>query len=114
VPLCSLTTARNSAARMDRTILLKGSFLHRRTFGWQDLIAVLIVVAAVILFGTGMHQMLVPLVPKHPQQISLSPTALPRYTLLTVLRMLAAMVASLIFTFTYATLAAKSRAPRWC
>jgi ABC-type nitrate/sulfonate/bicarbonate transport system permease component len=73
------------------------------------LIAVLIVVAAVILFGTGMHQMLVPLVPKHPQQISLSPTALPRYTLLTVLRMLAAMVASLIFTFTYATLAAKSR-----
>jgi len=50
---------------MDRTILLKGSFLHRRTFGWQDLIAVLIVVAAVILFGTGMHQMLVPLVPKH-------------------------------------------------
>ncbi|MGD0023196.1 MAG: ABC transporter permease subunit [Xanthobacteraceae bacterium] len=35
--------------------------------------------------------------------------ALPGYALRTTLRMLAALVASLIFTFTYATLAAKSR-----
>jgi len=41
--------------------------------------------------------------------ISLSPEALPLYTLRTVLRMLAALAASLFFTLTYATLAAKSR-----
>jgi NitT/TauT family transport system permease protein len=42
-------------------------------------------------------------------EISLSPAALPFYVLRTVTRMLAALVLSLIFTFTYATLAGKSR-----
>src|SRR6516162_5534724 len=42
-------------------------------------------------------------------EISLSPAALPFYTLRTVVRMLAALILSLIFTFTYATLAGKSR-----
>jgi NitT/TauT family transport system permease protein len=42
-------------------------------------------------------------------EISLSPEALPAYALRTTLRMLAALIASLIFTFTYATVAAKSR-----
>ena len=45
----------------------------------------------------------------HPAAISSSPTALPFYALRTVMRMMAALVASLVFTFTYATLAAKSR-----
>src|SRR6202521_5007161 len=41
--------------------------------------------------------------------ISLAPSALVGYAARTALRMLIAMLASLVFTFTYATLAAKSR-----
>ena len=41
--------------------------------------------------------------------ISLAPSALVGYAARTALRMLIAMLASLLFTFTYATLAAKSR-----
>ena len=41
--------------------------------------------------------------------ISLSPWALPGYAMRTVMRMMAAMVASLVFTFTFAPLAAKSQ-----
>jgi len=42
-------------------------------------------------------------------QISLDPVHLPEYAARTMLRMLAAMLLSLLFTFTYATAAAKSR-----
>ncbi|MFX8957387.1 sulfonate ABC transporter permease, partial [Acinetobacter baumannii] len=41
--------------------------------------------------------------------ISLDPAALPGYALRTTLRMLAALACSLLFTFTIATWAAKSR-----
>src|SRR3954452_8024384 len=41
--------------------------------------------------------------------ISLDPWRLPEYALRTVLRMAAALVVSLVFTFPYAALAAKSR-----
>jgi NitT/TauT family transport system permease protein len=41
--------------------------------------------------------------------VSLDPTDLPEYAVRTTLRMFAALVASLLFTFTYATAAAKSR-----
>ncbi len=41
--------------------------------------------------------------------ITLDPAALPGYAARTTLRMLAAMVLSLLFIFTYATWAAKSR-----
>jgi NitT/TauT family transport system permease protein len=50
-----------------------------------------------------------PFTPVHQPPISLSPEALPGYALRTTLRMFAALAASLLFTFTYATLAAKSR-----
>lgn len=53
--------------------------------------------------------MLGPFATAEQPEISLSPGALPAYALRTTIRMLAAIVASLIFTFTYATLAAKSR-----
>ncbi|WP_246542705.1 ABC transporter permease [Paludibacterium yongneupense] len=43
------------------------------------------------------------------QTISLDPAALPGYALRTTLRMLAAMLASLVFSLAYGTLAAKSR-----
>jgi len=69
----------------------------------------LLVLGIVVLIGVGARQMVAPFVSAHQPEISLSPTALPLYTLRTVMRMLAALAASLIFTFTYATLAAKSR-----
>jgi hypothetical protein len=53
--------------------------------------------------------MVKPFAIEHQPEISLSPAALPYYALRTTMRMLAALVASLLFTFTYATLAAKSR-----
>jgi len=89
--------------------VLRGGVWHQRIPSWRDLIAILLVLGIVILVGTGAHQMVAPFVAEHQPEISLSPTALPLYTLRTVMRMLAALVASLIFTFTYATAAGKSR-----
>jgi NitT/TauT family transport system permease protein len=76
--------------------------------GWRDLAAVVLVVSVVVLLGSAARQMFAPLA-QVPAEISLAPGALPLYTLRTVLRMLAALAASTLFTFTYATLAAKSR-----
>jgi NitT/TauT family transport system permease protein len=82
---------------------------QQRVPNWRDLVAVLLVLGIMILLGAGARQMVGPFVAGHQPTISLSPAALPLYTLRTVMRMLAALIASLIFTFTYATLAAKSR-----
>jgi NitT/TauT family transport system permease protein len=89
--------------------VLRGGIWQPHSPSWQDLAAVLLVLGLVILLGVSARQMVAPLVIAHQPAISLSPAALPLYTLRTVTRMLAALVASLIFTFTYATLAAKSR-----
>ena len=89
--------------------VLTGGVWRPRVPDWRDLAAIVLVLAVVLLIGTGAHQMVAPFVPTHQPEISLSPAALPFYTLRTVMRMLAALVASLVFTFTYATLAAKSR-----
>jgi NitT/TauT family transport system permease protein len=89
--------------------VLKGGVWHQRLPSWRDLVAALLVLGTVILLGTGTRQMMVPFVAAHQPEISLSPAALPLYTLGTVMRMLVALILSLIFTFTYATLAGKSR-----
>ena len=89
--------------------VLIGRPWFRRIPGWRDFIAVLLVVAVIILLGLGGRQMVSPFVLAQQPTISLSPSALPGYALRTTMRMLAALVASLIFTFTYATPAAKSR-----
>ena len=89
--------------------VLRGGVWQQRVPNWRDLAAVLLVLGIVILLGTGVRQMITPFVAEHQSKISLSPTMLPSYTLRTMVRMLAALVASLIFTFTYATLAAKNR-----
>jgi NitT/TauT family transport system permease protein len=89
--------------------VLRGEVWHQRVPSRRDLIAILLVLSVVMLVGIGAHQMMAPFVAEHQPEISLSPAALPLYTLRTVMRMLAALVASLIFTFTYATAAAKSR-----
>ncbi len=76
---------------------------------WRDLFAVLLVLGMVLLLGNGARQMVGPLVVGSQPEISLSPLVLPGYVLRTVMRMLAALALSLLFTVTYATLAAKSR-----
>lgn len=82
---------------------------HQRGPGWRDLVAVALVLAVMILLGSGARQMVAPFAVAHQPEISLAVSTLPDYALRTVMRMLAAMAASLFFTFTYATLAAKSR-----
>jgi hypothetical protein len=82
---------------------------HWRQPSLRDLAATLLVLAIILVVGTGARQMVAPFVIAHQPDISLSPAALPLYTLRTVTRMLAAMVASLLFTFTHATLAAAER-----
>src|SRR5579885_169473 len=74
-----------------------------------DLAALLLVLGVVVLLGSGARQMTAPLELRTAPEISLAPAALPMYAVRTTLRMLAAMIASLIFTFVYATAAAKSR-----
>ncbi|WP_334046985.1 ABC transporter permease [Burkholderia cepacia] len=77
--------------------------------GWRDLAAVLIVIGFLMLTGISAHQMAGPLAVAHPPAISLSPAALPGYTLRTVSRMFAALLASIAFALVYATAAARSR-----
>jgi NitT/TauT family transport system permease protein len=77
-------------------------------YGWSDALALILVVALILAVGVGGREMTRPMA-VGAARISLDPAVLPGYALRTTLRMLWAMVASLIFTFTYATLAAKSR-----
>src|SRR5271168_2310442 len=74
-----------------------------------DLIAFPLVIGLLLLASKGARETLAPLAALKEPVISLDPVNLPEYALRTTLRMLAAMVASLIFTVTYGTLAAKSR-----
>ncbi len=79
-----------------------------RTDFW-DIIAFALVMGLVVLLAWGSRQMAVPYTPGEAIPVSLDPTHLPMYALRTVLRMVAALFLSFVFTFTYATLAAKSR-----
>lgn len=74
-----------------------------------DFLAIPLVLAILFLMAWGSHQMVAPYSPGDLLPISLNPANLPAYAMRTTLRMAAAMVLSLLFTFTYATLAAKSR-----
>ncbi|AWK89038.1 ABC transporter permease [Azospirillum thermophilum] len=74
-----------------------------------DLVALPLVIGLLVLIAIGGHEMSAPLESVEAAPVSLSPWDLPDYALRSTLRMLAAMAASLLFTFTYATLAAKSR-----
>jgi NitT/TauT family transport system permease protein len=83
------------------------SFLPNR---W-DLVAFPLIIGGLILASHGAHETLAPLPTVNEPVVSLSPWNLPEYAVRTTLRMLAALAASLVFTFIYGTLAAKSR--RW-
>ncbi|MFI4869334.1 MAG: ABC transporter permease [Steroidobacterales bacterium] len=89
--------------------VLLGGVWRQRLPNWRDLAAIILVLAVLGLIGTAARQMVSPWVAAQQPVISLSPAALPLYALRTTVRMLLALAASLLFTFTYATLAAKSR-----
>ena len=74
-----------------------------------DIVAALLVLGALVLFAQGSRGLLQPLPAPGFGAITLDAAVLPQYALLTSLRMLGAMALSLLFTFTYASWAAKSR-----
>jgi NitT/TauT family transport system permease protein len=74
-----------------------------------DFVAFPLIICLIAMASIGFHQTLAPMSSLKTQVISLDPRMLPEYAMRTTLRMLAAMVASLVFTLTYGTLAAKSR-----
>jgi NitT/TauT family transport system permease protein len=76
--------------------------------GW-DFVAFPLIILLLVLGTTGFDQTLAPLSTLRTDPVSLAPEHLPEYALRTTLRMLAAMVASLLFALAYGTLAAKSR-----
>ena len=90
--------------RLNVPISVGGRFFTR----W-DVLAVLLILGLLVFLAGASRHLLQPLSELQVRPVSLDPSNLPEYAARTTLRMLIAMVLSLIFTFTYATLAAKSR-----
>ena len=80
-----------------------------RLFSRWDVLAFLLILGLLVFLGEASRHLFEPLTELQQQPTSLDPRNLPEYAARTTLRMLIAMVLSLIFTFTYATLAAKNR-----
>ena len=74
-----------------------------------DVVAIPLVLSVVMLLALGAREMTGPFHVGEPLPISLDPANLPGYALRTTVRMLIALAASLVFSVSYATLAAKSR-----
>ena len=81
----------------------------RRLPNLFDMIALLALFGLFAAFGGAARSTLLPLAASQSTAIHLDPAWLPYYALRTTLRMFAALFASLLFTFTYAPIAAKSR-----
>src|SRR5262245_46270694 len=73
-----------------------------------DAVAIIIVIGLIAFLGEASHGLLAPLTTAEATPLSLDPGHLPEYAAQTTLRMFAALGLSLVFTFTYATWAAKS------
>ncbi len=59
--------------------ILIGAGWHRRVPGWRDAVGTLLVLALMILFGLGAHQMVAPVTSHETAHISLSPAVLLLY-----------------------------------
>jgi NitT/TauT family transport system permease protein len=90
--------------RLNVPISVGGRFFTR----W-DVIAILLILGLLVFLAEASRHLLQPLTELQRQPVSLDPANLPEYAARTTLRMLIAMALSLLFTFTYATLAAKSK-----
>jgi NitT/TauT family transport system permease protein len=91
------------------SITRPASITGRRLPNIWDAAALLFVFGALVALSNSARGTLVPLDALETSAITLDPRHLPDYALRTTLRMFAALAASLLFTFTYAPLAAKSR-----
>src|ERR1700751_4171599 len=80
-----------------------------RFFTRWDILAVLLILGLLVFLGEASRHLFEPLSDLQRTPPSLDPRNLPEYAARTTLRMLIAMMASLLFTFTYATLAAKNK-----
>ncbi len=74
-----------------------------------DALAFVLIIGLIALIAHGVGEMHAPLTVLAQAPVTLDASRLPEYGLRTTLRMFAAMLASLLFTFTVATLAAKNR-----
>jgi NitT/TauT family transport system permease protein len=88
---------------------LPGFVTARRLPNLFDIAAIICVTGVVIAVASAARGTLAPLSAPAATTIHLDPSYLPYYALRTTMRMFAALICSLIFTFTYATWAAKSR-----
>jgi len=80
----------------------------RAPFSRWDLLVIPGVLVLLLLLTQALHGATEPFGPTSPDlTVSLDPSHLPYYGLRTLLRMLAALLLSLLFTFAYATIAAK-------
>src|SRR5487761_2354091 len=73
-----------------------------------DLAAFVVVIGLIAFLGEAGRGLFVPLSQLEVTPMSLNPSHLPEYAARTTLRMFVALIASLVFTLTYATWAAKS------
>jgi NitT/TauT family transport system permease protein len=80
-----------------------------RLFTRWEVLAVLLIIGLLVFLGEASRHLFQPLADLQRTPPSLDPSHLPEYAARTTLRMLVAMALSLLFTFTYATLAAKNR-----
>src|SRR3990167_9004297 len=75
---------------------------------YWDILALLLVLAVIVLFAWNAKQMSTPYQLGQVIPITLNPAALPFYAARTVVRMIIALIVSLLFTFIFGTWAAKS------
>lgn len=90
------------------TLRVNQSSGWRRPNRW-DVLAFPLILCLIALFALDFHQTLQPVSTLTSEPITLDPANLAEYAMRTSLRMLVAMLASLVFTLIYGTLAAKSR-----
>jgi len=83
------------------------SFVRDLATRW-DLIAAAVIIGLIVWTGDASRGLLAPLSQLSETQLSLDPVNLPFYAARTTLRMFTALSLSMLFTFTYATWAAKS------
>jgi NitT/TauT family transport system permease protein len=79
-----------------------------RLFSRWDVLAVLLIIGLLVFLGEASRHLFQPLADLQRSPPSLDPSYLPEYAARTTLRMFVAMALSLLFTFTYATLAARN------
>ena len=80
-----------------------------RLFTRWELLAILLILGLLAFLAEASRHLLQPLAELQQQPLSLDPAHLPEYAARTTLRILIALGVSLLFTFTYATLAAKNK-----